>query len=96
MNLPVQGLAADILKLALGRIIIGLPSRPWLRPLLQIHDELAFEVPEDKVAEAVAFIKLCMEAQPFDGFDVPIVAEASVGRRFGAMKELHEYANTIQ
>ena len=40
LNTPIQGTAADILKLALGRLIEGLPERPWLRPLLQIHDEL--------------------------------------------------------
>lgn len=88
MNTPIQGTAADILKLALARLIVGLPERPWLRPLLQIHDELVFEVPEDKIGEAVSFIKACMEAQPFPQFDVPIVAEASVGPTFGDMAEM--------
>ena len=87
LNTPIQGTAADILKLALGRIIDGLPSRPWLRPLLQIHDELVFEVPKGKADEATAFIKGCMEALPFPGFDVPIIAEVAVGARFGEMKE---------
>jgi DNA polymerase I-like protein with 3'-5' exonuclease and polymerase domains len=86
MNSPIQGTAADILKLALGRIIEGLPARPWIKPLLQIHDELLFEVQEDRVEDAISFIKSCMEAQPFEGFDVPIVAEAAVGYRFGEMK----------
>jgi DNA polymerase-1 len=40
MNTPIQGTAADILKLALGRILVGLPECPWLKPLLQIHDEI--------------------------------------------------------
>jgi DNA polymerase-1 len=88
MNTPIQGTAADILKLALARLIVGMPERPWLRPLLQIHDELVFEVPEDKTGEAVSFIKACMEAQPFPQFDVPIVAEASVGPTFGDMAEM--------
>ncbi|MCL1874029.1 MAG: bifunctional 3'-5' exonuclease/DNA polymerase [Clostridiales bacterium] len=87
MNTPIQGTAADILKLALGRIARGLPERPWLRPILQIHDELLFELPENRVKEAVIFIKNCMETKPFEVFSVPIVADASVGRRFG---ELHE------
>ena len=90
LNTPIQGTAADILKLACGRIISGLPERLWLKPLLQIHDELVFELPEDKVDEAVAFIKKCMETQPFPEFDVPIVAEASVGRNFGEMKETED------
>jgi len=88
LNTPIQGTAADILKLACGRIVAGLSERQWLKPLLQIHDELVFEVPEDKVNDAVRFIKECMEAKPFPEFDVPIVAEAAVGRNFGEMKEL--------
>jgi DNA polymerase-1 len=88
MNTPVQGTAADILKLALGRVIQGLPERPWLCPLLQIHDELVFEIPENRLNEAVIFIKCCMETRPFDVFSVPIVAEAAAGRRFGELKEL--------
>ncbi len=88
LNTPIQGTAADILKLALGRILKGLPERPWLLPLLQIHDELVFELPKDKVSEAAAFIKQCMEEQPFPDFDVPVVADAAGGARFGEMKEL--------
>ena len=87
MNTPIQGTAADILKLAIGRIVRGLPEKPWLRPLLQIHDELVFEIPEKELVNAVIFIKNCMETCPFDAFSVPIVAEAAAGHRFG---ELHE------
>jgi len=88
MNTPIQGTAADILKLALGRVIRGLPERPWLCPLLQIHDELVFEIPENRLKEAAVFIKCCMEQRPFDVLSVPIVAEAAAGRRFGELKEL--------
>ena len=88
LNSPIQGTAADILKLALGRIIAGLPDRPWLRPLLQIHDEIVFEAPVDKTREAILFIKGCMEAQPLPAFDIPIVAEAATGARFGEMEEV--------
>lgn len=87
MNTPIQGTAADILKLALGRILMGLPKRPWLKPILQIHDELTFIIPADKLSEAVAYIKACMEPQPFPEFDLPLVAEASAGPSFGQMKE---------
>lgn len=88
MNTPIQGTAADILKLALGRIVRGLPERPWLLPLLQIHDELVFEIPENKLKDAIFFVKNCMETPPFDAFSVPIVAEAAAGHRFGELKEL--------
>ena len=88
LNTPVQGTAADILKLALGRILAGLPQRKWLRPLLQIHDELLFELPADRLIDAVDFVRSCMEAQSFPEFDVPIIAEAAYGTSFGTLKEL--------
>jgi len=91
LNTPIQGTAADILKLALGRIIAGLPERPWLRPLLQIHDELVLEIPAERAGEAVAFTKACMEAPPFDDFDVPIIAEAATGARFGQLTEMEDH-----
>jgi DNA polymerase-1 len=90
LNTTIQGTAADILKLALGRMIAGLPIRPWLKPLLQIHDELLLELPTDRLTEAVAFIKKCMEAKPFPEFDVPILSDAAYGTKFGEMKELEE------
>ena len=64
----------------------------WLRPFLQIHDELVFELPEERLGEAIRFVKACMERQPYPEFDVPIVAEASVGPRFGKMEELEDSA----
>lgn len=88
LNTPIQGTAADILKLAIVRILSGLYQRKWLKPLLQIHDELVFEVPREKVTEAARFIKECMEVVPFEGFDVPILAEVAIGENFGDMKEL--------
>lgn len=90
MNTPIQGTAADILKMALGRIIEELPERPWLKPILQIHDELTFIIPGDKLSEAVSYIKSCMEPQPFPEFDLPLVAEASAGPTFGKMEELED------
>lgn len=88
LNTPIQGTAADILKLAIVRILEGLPEREWIKPILQIHDELTFVIPEDKLDEAVTFIRSCMEAQPFPEFDLPLVAEASFGHDFGAMEEM--------
>ncbi len=88
LNTPIQGTAADILKLAIARILQGLPEREWLKPILQIHDELVFLLPAEKLDEAIGFVKMCMEAQPFPEFDVPIIAEASAGTQFGKMEEL--------
>ena len=90
LNTPIQGTAADILKLAIVRILKGLPDRTWLKPILQIHDELTFIIPAGRLDEAVAFIRACMEEQPFPEFDLPLIAEASAGENFGAMEELEE------
>lgn len=88
LNTPIQGTAADILKLAVSRVLKGLPERMWIRPILQIHDELVFEIPEEKINEAVSFIKECMEMKPFEEFDVPLIAEAAGGETFGTLNEL--------
>lgn len=88
LNTPIQGTAADILKLAIVRILKGLPERPWLKPILQIHDELTFIIPAERLEESVPFIRKCMEEQPFPEFDLPLIAEASAGETFGTMEEL--------
>lgn len=90
LNTPIQGTAADILKLAITRILAGLPEREWLKPILQIHDELTFIIPEDRLKEAVAFIRACMEEKPFPEFDLPLIAEASAEPTFGMMEELED------
>lgn len=88
LNTPIQGTAADILKLAMVRILAKLKEYPYIRPLLTIHDEILFEVPVDKKDEACAVIKYCMEQQPFPEFDVPLKAEGAVGYSFGDMEEI--------
>lgn len=90
LNTPIQGTAADILKLAITRILKGLPEREWLKPILQIHDELTFIIPKDRLSEAVVFIRACMEEKPFPEFDLPLIAEASAGPTFGMMEELED------
>jgi DNA polymerase I len=59
MNMPIQGTAADLLKLAM--LALQVPPSPGARMTLSVHDELVFEVPEAEVAEAEANIKTAME-----------------------------------
>ena len=88
LNTPIQGTAADILKIAITKILKGLSERIWLKPILQVHDELVVELPKEKLSEAIHFMKKCMEEKPFDNFDVPLIAEASFGKTFGKLKEI--------
>lgn len=85
MNAPVQGSASEIIKLAMVRIHQQAP--PWLRMIMQIHDELVFEVPASKILEGAEFVKRLMEL-PIPGFDVPIVAEPEIALRWGSGFEL--------
>lgn len=61
-----------------------------IRPILQIHDELLFEVDDGHEQEAINIIRSAMERQPFEGFDIPIVAEGEHGLCFGKLHELEE------
>ena len=88
MNTPIQGTAAEILKLAMKKLIAELKTRPYIRPILQIHDELLFEVDEGHEDEAIRVIRTAMEAQPFAEFDIPIVAEGEHGYCFGKLEGL--------
>ena len=89
LNTPIQGTAADILKLAMVRILSKLEEYPYIKPLLTIHDEILFEVPRDKTDEACTIIKECIETQPFPEFDVPLKAEGAKGVQF------RQYGGTV-
>ena len=57
LNAPIQGSAADILKIAMINVDAALRKEPSAKMLLTVHDELVFEVPADRVSEARALIE---------------------------------------
>lgn len=78
VNSPVQGSAADLIKIAMTRIQKELEETGLrARMLLQVHDELVFECHRDDVAAVMALVKRCMESAM--ELDVPIVAEVAAG-----------------
>ncbi|MCD8299409.1 MAG: DNA polymerase I [Opitutae bacterium] len=84
-NAPIQGTAADIIKIAMLRVFSRLKKEfPKAKLLLQIHDELIVEAPKES-AEAVAKI-LSEEMENAFPLGVPLVAEASVGENWLAAK----------
>ncbi len=87
INMPIQSLAADIIKLAMINLVkeIDIQSED-IKLLLQVHDELVFEVKEDLVSKYAEKIKAIMEAAY--KLKVPLLAEAKAGDNWGEMKEL--------
>ncbi len=78
-NTPIQGTAADILKVAMVKLKDG-DVVPGARMVLTVHDELVFEVPEAKAAEAEARVKEAMEAA--FPLDVPLVVDVGHGHNW--------------
>jgi DNA polymerase-1 len=82
INAPLQGAAADIIKRAMVRMDAALAKQNLrARMLLQVHDELVFEVPEAEVELTAAVVRAVMEDAnlPAVPLDVPLVAESGVG-----------------
>ncbi|HEY1797172.1 MAG TPA: DNA polymerase I [Stellaceae bacterium] len=83
INAPLQGSAADIIKRAMGRLPAALAKAGLTaRPLLQVHDELLFEVPEAEIDKTAALAKDVMEGAcaPHCEISVPLVVETGSGR----------------
>jgi DNA polymerase-1 len=78
INAPLQGAAADIIKRAMIRIPPALEKAGLAaKMLLQVHDELIFEVPEAELAETTALVKKVMEGAA--RLDVPLVVDTGAG-----------------
>ncbi|MBC8145008.1 MAG: DNA polymerase I, partial [bacterium] len=82
INMPIQGTASDIIKLAMINIHRELKvAFPEANMLLQVHDELVFEVPERSSSELAAFVKDRMETA-FPIGEVPLVVETGLGKNW--------------
>ena len=85
MNHPMQGTAADIIKIAMVRVAERLRTAGLRAKLvLQIHDELDFEVPEDEVEALSALVRETMEGVAT--LRVPLLADVSVGVNWAEAK----------
>jgi DNA polymerase-1 len=82
INAPLQGTAADIMKKAMNRMMPAIRKEGLkARMLLQVHDELIFEVPEDESEATAKIVKQVMENVV--QMDVPLIAEAGFGKSWG-------------
>ncbi|ABF65496.1 DNA polymerase I [Ruegeria sp. TM1040] len=83
INAPIQGTAADVIRRAMVRMPEAIAHLP-ARMLLQVHDELLFEVPEDHVEETISVAREIMEgaADPAVHMDVKLVVDAGRGQNW--------------
>jgi len=85
INMPIQGTAADIIKIAMIELAKRLPEVcPKAKLLLQVHDELVLEVPEDDLERVAAEVVQTMEAAY--ELKAPLRADAKVGLNWAEME----------
>jgi len=85
VNMPVQGTASDIIKIAMNRIDAELRERGLgTKMLLQVHDELIFEGP---ASELDALREMVLRVMPASlSLAVPLKVDVKVGRNWGEME----------
>jgi DNA polymerase-1 len=90
INAPIQGTAADIMKIAMLRIPPALKAAGLKgKMLLQVHDELVLEVPEKEVRETAHIVQDTMaNAYPMS---IPLSTEARYGKNWGDMQDLEAH-----
>ncbi len=83
INAPIQGTAADVIKRAMKRIEPALDkAKLKARMLLQVHDELVFEVPKEEAKETAALVKKVMEGAA--ELSVPLTVETGIGENWAS------------
>ncbi len=84
-NAPIQGTSADLIKMAMARLFDELQRRGLqARMLLQVHDELLLEVPDDELDEVQRLVQETMEGV-YPELSVPLLVEVSKGRNWEEM-----------
>ena len=79
LNTPIQGTAADIIKLAMIRVDSALREHfPDAKLILQVHDELIVECPEEMASQVARLVS--REMQDVAALNVPLTAEAKIGK----------------
>ncbi|MEX0917413.1 MAG: DNA polymerase [Candidatus Paceibacterota bacterium] len=94
INAPIQGTSADIIRIAMVRIDEMLKKKKYegdAHLVLQIHDELVYEIKEEKEKEIAEEIETIMEniIDVKETSGVPIIVDAHVGKNWGEMKKLN-------
>ena len=88
INAPIQGSAADIMRLAMIKLTNKLEQQPDIntRMLLQIHDELVFEAPLTELSKIIPIIKTEMMdaiSSEYHSFSIPLTVDINSGENWG-------------
>jgi DNA polymerase-1 len=84
MNTPIQGTSADIIKIAMRNVARLIDAKGWkTRMLLQVHDDLLFEVPRGELARVAGPIRETMESAL--ALDVPVRVDLKTGPNWAEM-----------
>ena len=89
VNMPIQGGAADIMKLAMIRVHRSMEEAGLkAKMLLQVHDELVFEVPVEEVdaLKELVYWEMSHALDQYDGLTVPLVVDMKMGYTWGDME----------
>ncbi|HRZ95454.1 MAG TPA: DNA polymerase I [Candidatus Moranbacteria bacterium] len=81
INMPIQGLAADIVKLAMIEVSTNYESNTNIRMILQVHDEIILEVKEEIAEEVAKKVKEIMES--VYKLKVPLLVDVKIGDNWG-------------
>jgi DNA polymerase-1 len=86
VNSPIQGSAADLIKVAMINVHTTMKRElPYVRMILQVHDELIFEVPEEELEAAKQLVQDEMEGVGKQlGLSVPLKVDVGVGKNWRA------------
>ena len=92
INAPVQGTAADAMRVAMNRVYTYLGNEQKLddvRILLQVHDELLFEIKDDVLKEEIPKLVTLMEGvlDQYETYGIPLQADVAVGPNWGMMND---------
>ena len=95
INAPIQGTAADIMKQAMLDVQDGLDSSDLSsRMLLQVHDELVLEAPDQEVEPTIQLVQEIMEAAY--SLDIPLTTEASYGKNWGSLTKMEKKPQNLK
>ena len=83
INSPIQGTAADMIKLAMAKVYEGFKKHNFKsKMILQVHDELVFDVLREEVEDVKPVILECMQSAMVLPNGIPVLAEVGVGENW--------------